>query len=261
MAKTGMVDAWHYTPGPMALAQRTVLIAGATGALGSAVSLACARYGATVVLCGRNVAELEKLYDRIEESGARQPAIIPVDLEGASDTDYQTVSEALAGGLTVLDGLLHIAGTLGQLSPIEHTATRQWRRALSVNLSAPFFLTQACMPLLKRSPDASIVFTLDDKTRAYWAGYGVAKAGLAALAKILADEWDPPPGETRNLRVNAVDPGPLRSKLRRAAYPAENAQLPADPAERVAPYLYLLSEASRDVNGMLFCHGQAARAL
>ena len=95
MAKTGMVDAWHYTPGPMALAQRTVLIAGATGALGSAVSLACARYGATVVLCGRNVAELEKLYDRIEESGARQPAIIPVDLEGASDTDYQTALDSV----------------------------------------------------------------------------------------------------------------------------------------------------------------------
>jgi NAD(P)-dependent dehydrogenase (short-subunit alcohol dehydrogenase family) len=256
-----MGDAWQFAPGPTDLAGRTVLITGATGALGSAVSLACARYGATVVLCGRNVPELEKLYDRIEQSGAPQPAIMPVDLEGASDADYRIVAEALADGLTALDGLLHIAGALGQLSPIEHADTRQWQRALSVNLSAPFYLTQACMPLLKRSPDASIVFTLDDKTRAYWAGYGVAKAGLAALAKILADEWDPPPGETRNLRINAVDPGPLRSRLRRAAYPAENAQLPADPGERVAPYLYLLSEASRDVNGMQFSHAQAVRAL
>ena len=256
-----MVDAWQYVPEPMALAQRTVLVSGATGALGSAVSLACARYGATVVLCGRNVAELEKLYDRIEQAGAPQPAIVPVDLEGASDADYRAVGEALADGLTELDGLVHTAGTLGQLSPVEHADPQQWRRALSVNLSAPFYLTQVCMPLLRRSQDASIIFTLDDKARAYWAGYGVAKAGLAALARILADEWDPPPGETRTLRINAVDPGPLRSKLRRTAYPAENAQSLADASERVAPYLYLLGEAGRDVNGKRFSHAEGTLAL
>ena len=259
--KTVTFDAWQFAPGAAALAQRTILISGATGALGSAVALACAQHGATVVLCGRDVAELEALYDRIEQTGAPQPAIVPVDLEGASAADYAIVREALTSGLRVLDGLAHIAGTLGQLSPIEHADARQWQRTISVNLSAPFYLTQACLPLLRRSSDASIVFTLDEKARAYWAGYGVAKAGLAALAKILADEWKPPPGETRNVRVNAIDPGPLRSKLRRAAYPAENAQRLASASERVASYLYLLSEQSREVNGMRFSYGDAPQPL
>ena len=258
---TVTVDVWRYAPGASALAQRTVLISGATGALGSAVALACARHGATVVLSGRDVAELEALYDRIEQTGAPQPAIVPLDLEGAGDADYLIVRDALTSGLSALDGLVHIAGTLGQLSPVEHADARQWQRALSVNLSAPFHLTQACLPLLRQSSDASIVFTLDAKTRAYWAGYGVAKAGLAALARILADEWDPPPGESRNVRVNAVDPGPLRSKLRRAAYPAENAARLASPEERVTPYLYLLSEESRGVNGMHFRYGEASQPL
>ncbi|NIM42904.1 MAG: SDR family NAD(P)-dependent oxidoreductase, partial [Hydrogenophaga sp.] len=115
-----MGDAWAYAPGATALAGRTVLISGATGALGSALALACAQCGATVVLCARDVPALESLYDRIEQTGAPEPAIVPVDLGGADDRDYRTIAEALGKGLTVLDGLVHVAGYLGQLSPIEH---------------------------------------------------------------------------------------------------------------------------------------------
>ncbi len=256
-----MVDAWTFVPDAAALARRTVLITGANGALGSAVALACARHGASVVLCGRAVAALESLYDQIEESGAPQPAIVTLDLETAGDDDYLAFGEALAGGLSALDGLVHAAGTVGPLTPIEHAAAANWQRALTVNLTAPFRVTQACLPLLKRSHDASIVFTLDDKTRAYWGGYGVAKAGLAGFAKILAHEWAPPPGETRTVRINAVDPGPLRSRLRRAAYPAEDALQLSEAAERVNPYLYLLADASGSVNGMRFSVNEPARAL
>ena len=236
-------------PGPddirsPSLADRVVLVTGATGGLGRAISLACARAGATVVLHARIVRKLEALYDEIVAGGWPEPVILPLDFAHAEAADFANVASALDAQLGRLDALVHTAALLGSLGPLEHQSFDNWLALLRVNVAAPMGLTRIVMPLLARSPDASVVFTLDSRgqePRAYWGGYAVTKAAIAALARELADEWEHRP----SLRVNAVVPGPIRSPLRGQSHPGENpAQLPT-PDRLVPLYLHLLAGQSK----------------
>jgi len=230
--------------GSASLADRVVLITGATGGLGRAIALACARGGATVVLHARIVRKLEALYDEIVAGGWPEPVILPLDFARAEAADFANVASALDAQLGRLDALVHTAALLGSLGPLEHQSFDNWLALLRVNVAAPMGLTRIVMPLLARSPDASVVFTLDSRgqePRAYWGGYAVTKAAIAALAHELADEWEHRP----NLRVNAVVPGPIRSPLRGQSHPGENpAQLPT-PDMLVPLYLHLLAGQSK----------------
>ncbi len=199
---------------------RVVLVTGAAGGLGRAVALACARAGATVVLLGRKVPALERLYDAIEAGGGPRPGIFPLDLEGATPADYAMLAERVAAECGRLDGIVHAAAHFPGLTPIEQTEPEDFLRALHVNLSAPCLLTQACLPLLRQAPAAAVVFVLDDPARverAFWGGYAVAKRGLEALARVLADEL-----EGTAVRVSVLSPGPMRTPLRARAWFAED---------------------------------------
>jgi len=222
------------------LRDRVVLITGATGGLGRPLALAAAAAGATVVLHARVVRKLEALYDEVMAAGHPEPIILPLDLAKAEASDFANVASALEAQVGRLDALVHTAALLGSLGPIEHQSFDSWLSLLRVNLAAPMGLTRALVPLLSRARDASVVFTLDDRgqaPRAYWGGYAVTKAGVAALARELADEWEKRP----NLRVNAVVPGPIRSPLRGQTHPAEDrARLPA-PDALVPLYLHLVA--------------------
>jgi len=225
---------------PPDLAGRVVLVTGATGGIGAPLARACAARGATVVLHARAVAPLEKLYDEIVEAGDPEPVILPLDLAKAEAADFGNVAAALEAQFQRLDGLVHTAAMLGSLGPLEHQSYDAWIALLRVNVAAPMGLTRALVPLLSRAPDASVTFTLDDRglvPRAYWGGYGVTKAGVAALARELADEWESRP----TLRVNALVPGPIRSPMRGRTHPGEDrSQLPMP--ERLVPlYLHLLA--------------------
>jgi len=228
---------WSATPG--CLHDRVVLVTGAAGALGRASALALTRAGATAVLLGRKVRALEKLYDEIAALGLAQPAIYPLDLAGASPNDYAQLADTIERECGRLDGIVHAAAHFSGLQPAANIAPDEWLRALHVNLSAPFLLTQACLPLLHNAPDASVVFVLDDierMGRAHWGGYGAAKRGLQGIASILHDELENTP-----LRVHTLLPMPMRTALRRAAYYGENTlelPLPDAAAEAV---VYLLS--------------------
>lgn len=230
------------------LAERVILVTGAGDGIGKAVSLAFAAHGATVVLLGRTTQKLESVYDDIVAGGGPQPAIYPMDLEGAVPDDHRQLAERIESDLGRLDGLLHNAGLLGSLTPIEHYDPLQWLRVIQVNLNAPFLLTQACLGLLKRAVDASVVFTssaVGRRARAYWGAYSVSKFGLEGLMQILADELD----ENARVRVNSINPGRVRTAMRASAYPAENpAELPA-PHDIVMPYLYLMGPDGRAVHG------------
>lgn len=202
------------------LAGRTILIVGAHGALGDAAARACAAHGATVVLLGRRVPKLTRLYDAIEASGAPQPAIYPLDLEGASPDDYAELAAAIERDCGRLDGILHCAAEFKGLVSLENLPPDDWQRALHVNLSAPLLLTQACLPLLRAREDAAVVFVLDDPQRigkALWGGYAVAKFGLAGLVEVLHDELENSP-----VRVHGLLPGPMRTPLRGKAFFAED---------------------------------------
>lgn len=230
------------------LKDRVILVTGAGQGLGRAAALSYANHGATVILHGRKVKKLESVYDEIETIGKAQALIYPLDLERAEEKDFFALSHAVAQQLGRLDGILHNATYLPGLSPLEHQTIEQWRALLQVNLIAPFALTKACLPLLKASPDASIIMTSSThghNPSAYWGGFAVAKAGLEALVKIQADEW----GQIPNLRINTVIPGLVNSPQRVITHPGEIKQKMRQPDELMSVYLYLMGLDSREISG------------
>jgi NAD(P)-dependent dehydrogenase (short-subunit alcohol dehydrogenase family) len=236
---------------PEELAGRVIAITGASEGLGRAVALACAQYGANVVLIGRSEKKLEAVHAAIATAGGPEAAIGVLDLERALAADYDRLAAALTERYGRLDGLLHNAGLLGTLSPIEHYDVPTWCRVLHVNLTAAFALTQVLLPALKKSADASVVFTSSSvgrHGRAYWGAYAVSKFALEGLAQVLADELE----GTSAIRVNTLNPGRARTAMRRQAYPAEDVATVPLPAALAGPYLALLGPASRGVTGRAF---------
>ena len=230
--------ATHASAEARPLEGRVVLVAGAHGGLGAAASVACAQAGATTVLLGRKVPKLNRLYDAVAAVGP-EPALYPLDLEGASPGDYAQLAATLESEFGRLDGLLHCAAEFPGLTPLTQTDPAAFARAIHVNLTARWWLTQACLPLLSRSSDASVVFVVDDTDRvgsAYWGGYGVAQHGVEALVGMLHAELHNGP-----VRVSALRPGPMRTTLRSRAYVDENDARARDAAEFAPACVTLLS--------------------
>jgi NAD(P)-dependent dehydrogenase (short-subunit alcohol dehydrogenase family) len=237
-----------YAPVSGSHAGRIVLVTGASDGIGQALSLALARQGATVALLGRNQRKLARTYDLILAEGGPQPALLPFNLETAAASEYDALFDALDREFGRLDGLAHVAGILGDLSPIEQYDVPTWCKVLHVNLTAAFLLTRTLLPLLRRSEDASIVFTSSSVGRvgrAYWGAYSASKFGTEGLMQVLAHEM----AGTTHIRVNALNPGPTRTAMRRQAFPAEDADRLPEPGAVIAPYLYLLGPAGREVSG------------
>ena len=232
-----------------ALRDRVVLISGAQGGLGSAAAQACAQAGATLVLLGRRPPKLNRVYDACARLGP-EPLLYPLDLEGAAPDDYAEMADRLYRQLGRLDGVLHCAAEFRGLTPLEHTDPANFARAVHVNLTAPWWLSQACLPLLKQSPDAAMVFALDDMSRvgqAYWGGYGLAQHGLGAMVGMLHAEL-----ANSSVRVAALQPGPMRTSLRAKAY-AEDEDLQArDPADYAEACVTLLSPAGAEHRGQIW---------
>ena len=245
------IDVRNYRLPPGALDNRVVLITGAGDGIGRALARAAAGGGATVVLLGRTTRKLEAVYDEIIDAGAPKPGIFPMNLEGAVRKDYEELAATLDREFGRLDGLVHNAGILGKLSPIEHYDPMDWHRVLHVNLSAPFLMTRECLPLLRKAPDASVIFTssgVGRKARAYWGAYAVSKFGIEALMQVLADETE----ENQAVRVNSVNPGGTRTSMRAAAFPGEDPNTLPTPEDILPPFLYLLGPDSRGVTGQAF---------
>jgi NAD(P)-dependent dehydrogenase (short-subunit alcohol dehydrogenase family) len=229
------------------LAGRVVLVTGANGGLGAATARACAAAGATAVLLGKRARMLEKLYDELVAAGAAQPAIMPLNLESATPTEYAEVAATIEREFGRLDGIVHAAAHFDGLTPLAQHAPDQWLRTLQVNLSAPFALTQACLPLLQAAPDAAVVFVSDDPQRmdrAHWGAYGVAKAGLERMAAILHDEID-----STRVRVHVLLPGPMRTPLRRLAWFGEDTMQRPTPDAAGQAAAFLLSPAAAALRG------------
>ena len=236
---------------PAELAGRVIAITGASSGLGRAVALACAQCQATVVLIGRNENKLEAVHAEIAAAALPEASIGVLDLESALAQDYDRLADALLTRYGRLDGLLHNAGLLGTLTPIEHYDVPTWCRVMHVNVTAAFALTQVLLPALRKSADASVVFTASSvgrKGRAYWGAYAVSKFAVEGLSQVLASELE----RTSAVRVNTLNPGPARTPMRRQAYPAEDVGSIPLPAALTAPYIALLGPASRGVTGQAF---------
>jgi NAD(P)-dependent dehydrogenase (short-subunit alcohol dehydrogenase family) len=248
-----------YDPAPNSHQDRVIVVTGAGDGIGQAVALALARQGATVGLLGRTLRKLERSYDQIVKGGGPKPALLPFNLETAAAAEYDALHDALEEEFGRVDGLAHIAGILGALSPIDHYDVPTWCKVLHVNLTASFLLTRTLLPLLRRSSDGSIVFTSSGvarRGRAYWGAYSVSKFGTEGLMQVLADE-----SESTKMRVNSLNPGPVRTAMRLQAFPAEDRSKLVEPADVTAPFLYLLGPEGRSVNGMTFdCQAPALPA-
>ncbi|HEX7803201.1 MAG TPA: SDR family NAD(P)-dependent oxidoreductase [Pseudoxanthomonas sp.] len=232
-----------------ALQGRVVLISGAQGGLGSAAAQACAGAGATVVLLGRKPPKLNRVYDACAKVGP-EPLLYPLDLEGAAPDDYAEMADRLHRELGRLDGLLHCAAEFRGLTPLEHTDPANFARAIHVNLTAPWWLSQACLPLLKQAPDAALVFALDDMSRvgqAYWGGYGLAQHGLGAMVGMLHAEL-----ANSSVRVSALQPGPMRTSLRAKAYAEDEDTQARDPSDYADACVTLLSSAGAAHRGEIW---------
>lgn len=240
----------NYLPPHDLLADRVILVTGASSGLGRAAALAFARHGATVALLARDEAKLDAVYDEIVAAGGPEPAMFPFDLAVADDRGLETLAGTIAHHLKRLDGMLHSAHKFYTLSPLELETLEQWQTLMRVNLIAPFALTRACLPLLRQAPDASVVFTGEThgrKPSAYWGGYAVAKSGLETLTRIWADEL----GDEGNLRVNTLIPGQVATTLRARTHPGLDPDTMPSPADLMPWYLYLMGPDSRAVRGQI----------
>ena len=245
------LDPRSYVATPEAFADRVILVTGASGGIGAALALACGSLGARVVLSGRNVRRLEATYDEIIAAGGPRPSIAPLDLERADASHYTTLSDAVRSEFGRLDGLVHLAGQLGELAPVEHYDVVTWLRVMHVNVNAAFILTQSLLPLLRTSQDGSVVFTTSGvsvRGRAYWGAYAASKFALEGLTQVLADEID----TLTKIRVNSVNPGKVRTAMRARAYPGEDAATVSLPAMVLPTYLYLLGSAGAGITGRRF---------
>ena len=229
------------------LKDKVILVTGANRGFGLAITMDLSKAGATVIMLGRDLGSLEYAYDAVVNAGYKEPILYPLDLEGATPENYQELQDNVLEKFDKLDGLIHNAAILGAQMPIEQYDIKLWYSTLQINLSAPFMLTQFLIPALVKSEDARILFlssSVGREARAYWGAYSVSKFGIEGFAKTLSEEL-----EKTNISVNTVNPGKLRTEMRRTAYPAEDSSTVPMPEEKSAAIVYLLSNLSPKLNG------------
>lgn len=232
------------------LADKVILVTGASRGIGRAVAKDLAANGATVILLSRTLRDLESLHDEILHAGYPQPNICAFNLCSATAEDYDDLRRNITNKYGRLDGLILNAGILGALTPLEHFNLQTWYQVLQVNLNSSLLLIQACLTLLKQAANGSIVFTLSEQStapKANWGAYAVANAGQHAMMQMLAAECE----NITNIRVNAVQPSKVKTALRGDAYPAESNVSLWDPAEISKHYVYLMSDAAQAHRGII----------
>jgi len=242
------MDHRNYTyPGDL-LEGRIILITGASDGIGRALAIHAARHGAQVILHGRNAGKLESVYDEIESlQGAPRPSIAVLDLATAGSEAYTSLADSLADEFSRLDGLVNNASILGERYSIEQYDAALWQKVMHVNVTATFAITQVCLPLLHRSGDASVIFTSSGVGRVgkpFWGAYAVSKFATEGLSQVLASEQ-----AHGTIRVNCINPGPVRTAMRRAAYPAEDRDALKTAEEILPTYMYLLGPGGKGVTG------------
>ncbi len=230
------------------LSDRIILITGASDGIGKALALRAASLGARVILHGRNVGKLEKVYDELEAiDGSQRPSIAVLDLASANSESYTSLASSIEQEFGRLDGLVLNASILGERYSIEQYDAVLWQRVMHVNVTSAFAMTQVLLPLLHESDDPSVIFTSSGVGRvgkAFWGAYAVSKFATEGLSQVLADE-----NRQGNLRSNCINPGATRTGMRLAAYPAEDRDQLKRPEDVLAPYIFLLGPDSKGVTG------------
>ncbi|MDI9221966.1 YciK family oxidoreductase [Pantoea sp. EA-12] len=240
----------HYQPKSDLLENRIILVTGASDGIGREAALTYARYGARVILLGRNAETLQQTEQAINQLNKQQASSLLLDLSVATPESCHQLAQQVADLVPRLDGVLHNAGILGEIIPLAELNPAVWREVMQINLDATFYLTQALLPLLLKSDAGSLVFTTSSvgrTGRSGWGAYAVSKFATEGMMQVLADEY-----KNRHLRVNCINPGGTRTKMRASAFPDENANLLKTPADLMPLYLYLMGDDSRRKTGISF---------
>ena len=238
---------FNYSIKDACLENKTILVTGAGAGIGRAAAITYAKLGATVILLGKTVSKLEAVYDEIVALGGAEPAIIPLDLKGATKQNYIDMSATIAGQFGKLDGVLLNASILGELTPFTQMHEQVFNDVMKVNVTAQYLLAQTLIPTLLLASNASLVFTssgVGHKGRAFWGQYSISKFATEGMMQVIADEY-----ENTNLRSNAINPGATRTSMRATAFPAEDKNTIAEPEDIMPLYVYLMSDDSLQVNG------------
>ncbi len=240
----------NFQPVEKCLEGKNILVTGAGDGIGRVVALTYARYGATVLLLGKTLSKLEYVYDEIEGFGGKQPAMLPLNLEGASYTEMQEMANMIKKEVGHLDGILHNAGMLGSLTPLEMYDIDEFEQVMKVNCTAPLMLTQSMFELLKEADNGSVVFTsssVGSAPRAFWGAYALSKQAVEGMSNIFTQET----ANTTNLRFNCINPGATRTSMRAQAFPEEKPETLKLPEEIMAGYVCLMADDSIGVRGQV----------
>jgi NAD(P)-dependent dehydrogenase (short-subunit alcohol dehydrogenase family) len=224
---------------------KVALITGASQGLGRALAIAYAKEGARVVINARSEESIRPVAEEAESPGAE---VLALAADVAKSADVERVVDAAAQRFGKIDVLVNNAGVLGPRVEILEYPEEEWRRVIEANLTGPFLISKAVVPHMPEGGSiVNVVSGVSVEGRAEWGAYSVSKFGVEGLTQILASEL-----EDRGIRVNAVDPGGMRTGMRAAAYPEEDPMTRITPEENTEVFLYLASDESRDVSGQRF---------
>ncbi|MFP5596133.1 YciK family oxidoreductase [Kluyvera sp. 142486] len=240
----------HYQPQLDLLQNRIILVTGASDGIGREAAITYARYGASVILLGRSDEKLRAVAQEIDLAGLRPARWFTLDLLTCTPQDCQHIAQQVSLHYPHLDGVLHNAGLLGDVVPMEQQDPAVWQQVMQVNVNGTFMLTQALLPLLLKAESGSLVFTSSSvgrEGRANWGAYAVSKFATEGMMQVLAEEY-----KNRHLRVNCINPGGTRTKMRASAFPTEDALKLKTPADIMPLYLWLMGDDSRRKTGMTF---------
>ena len=223
---------------------RTILITGAAGGLGAALSHEFVAMGFNTVMSDKNVKGLESVWDSIVDAGFREPFLHPMDLATAGPEQFNLLTEAIMSEFGALDGVIHCAACFKGLRPLDQVSPVEWLEQIQVNLNAPWLLSIACLPFLKQSEKSFLYFILEDLEKmkgAYWGAYGASKRALTAVVHQFSAETEP-----ASVQVLGICPGPMASALRAEAYHAEDPGNVPQPSSAAKAICRLLSDNSKN---------------
>lgn len=228
---------------------KIILVTGAGDGIGKTAAITYAKHGATVILLGRTIKKLEAVYDYIEKQQYPQAAIVPLNLDGAVEHDFQELANTIESEFGHLDGILHNASILGERCDLASYDQALFEKVMRVNVTSQLILTQALLPLMQKAKTASIAFTssgVGRTAKANWGAYAISKFATEAMTQLFASELST---TSPNIRVNAINPGATRTNMRANAFPSEAPETLATPEEIMPLYLYLMGDDSASVNG------------
>ncbi len=239
----------EYKPKKESLKDKVIVISGGGSGIGKAAALSFGNHGADLVLIGKSIENLESTYEDFLKTELKPPLLHSMDFESASEKDYQEINKVIMNEFGRLDGLLNNASILGDRTPLENYKFDVWKKVFEVNVHASFLLTKSLMPSLKLSKNASVIFTssgVGKIGKAYWGAYSLSKFSTESMMQIFSEELE----NTSNIRVNSINPGRVRTKMRASAYPAEDPLSVSDAKDIMSAYLYLMSDDSKEMRGL-----------